>query len=289
MNAGNDSGDSVTTAPIPLESFRSVYVEMFYLAPDASMDAQTVDATIPLATGSACFFKMEGFSFVVTARHNLSGRHWETNEILSSRGVEPTHLRVRFRERPEGTQFAQPTLRVDEYLFPLVDDDGEPNWLEHPEHGRRMDVAALAFEPPDDNQVEFWLPQTSGSGIESGVWVAQEVFIVGYPFGQRGALDLPLWIRGTIASEPALHYLHKDQPLPALLVDARTRTGQSGSPVVILNRRFADDTIEHVESPRSKLIGIYTGRISDAADLGFVWRVEEVLKVLGSGIRGTFR
>jgi hypothetical protein len=265
MIEGENIGGLVTSAPIPLESFRSVHVEMYYLADGVSLDAESVEAIPPLARGSAFFFKIEGIAFVVSARHNFAGRHWETNKVLSTRGVEPTHVRVRFRERPDGSLYTQPELRLDEYLLPLVDDNGEPNWLEHPEYRRRMDVAVLAFEPPEENEVEFWLPETSGSGIESGVWVAQDVFIVGYPFGQRGALDLPLWIRGTVASEPALHYLHKDEPLPVLLVDARTRTGQSGAPVVILNRRFADDTVEHLGTPRSRLVGVYTGRISDDA------------------------
>ena len=177
---------------------------------------------------------------------------------------------------------------MDEYLVPLVDADRKPCWLEHPDRKRSMDVAALPFNPPEENQVEYWRPETSGSGIDSGVWVAQDVFVIGYPFGQRGALDLPLWIRGTIASEPALYYLYKGEPMPVILVDARTRIGQSGSPVVMLHRQFVDDRNPNNATPRSRLIGVYSGRINDEADLGFVWRIEEVRRILGGDTRGTY-
>jgi hypothetical protein len=274
---------------MPLESFRSVYIEMYYF-PDGviPMDDDEAMEAHKLSNGTGFFFDTGKFTFLVTARHNLSARHWETNELISSRGVEPTHLRMRFRERPKDSQFRQQQIQMDEYLFPLIDDDGIPNWIEHPDYRRRMDVAALAFEAPETNQIECWTPETSGSDVNSGVWVAQDVFAVGYPFGQVGALDLPLWIRGTVASEPALHYLYKGDPLPVILIDARTRTGQSGSPTVILNRRFVEDTHQHTATPRSKLVGIYTGRLSDEADLGFVWRIEDVQKMFDEGVRGSF-
>ena len=239
-----------------------------------------------MANGSGFYFKMEGTSFILTARHNLTGRHWETNEYLSPRSAEPTHIRVRFREPPEGDLYQQEVLQQNAYLLEIVDLEGVPIWLEHPVYGHRMDVAAIPFKPTQDH-FEYWLPETSGSGVDSGVWVARDTFIVGYPFGLQSPLELPLWVRGTIASEPALYYLHRDEPLPLLLVDARTRKGQSGSPVLVLNRQFAADTAPARGTPRSKLIGVYSGRTNDESDLGFVWRIEEVMKILGGNTRGS--
>jgi hypothetical protein len=285
----HDAGRPVTSAPIPVESFRSVVIEMYYSPAGGKMDRAAADAASPMATGSAFFFMIEATPFIVTARHNLSGRHWETNTDISSRGVEPTHIRVRFREPTTGSLYNKATLRMNDYLLPLIDGNGDPYWLEHPEYGRRMDVAALPFSDPENDQTEYWRPETAGSGVDSGVWAAQDVFIVGYPFGHRGALDLPLWIRGTIASEPALLHLHNDDPLPMLLVDARTRTGQSGSPVLVLNRHFSDGRVPRLGTPRSKLIGVYSGRINDGADLGFVWRIEQVIEILGGDTRGTYQ
>ena len=284
-----ESGPEVTSAPIPKESFRSVYLEMWYSPAGAETTEDTAKDATSMANGTGFFFKVESVSYIVTARHNLSGKHWETNEFLSDRSVEPTHLKVGFRQPPEGNLYKTETLRIDEYLLPLIDRDGAPLWLEHPEYRGRMDVAAVPFDLPWKDDIEYWVPESSGSGVDSGVWVAKDTFIVGYPFGLRVGLDLPLWVRGTIASEPALLYPHNDEPLPLILVDARTRKGQSGSPVLVLNRQFADDTPPARSTPRSKLIGVYSGRTNDESDLGFVWRIEEVMKILGGNTRGRFQ
>jgi hypothetical protein len=45
-----------------------------------------------LADGSAFVYQMDGQLFLVTARHNLTGKHWQTNEYIGSRPVSPTHL-----------------------------------------------------------------------------------------------------------------------------------------------------------------------------------------------------
>jgi hypothetical protein len=89
-------------------------------------------------------------------------------------------------------------------------------------------------------------------------------------------MPLALWKTGHIASEPESDFMGK----PVVIVDATTRPGMSGSPVIV--REFAIDGI-HVASNR--FVGIYTGRIglNDGRDsaLGEVFKpkvIHEIMK-----------
>jgi Trypsin-like peptidase domain len=120
----------------------------------------------------------------------------------------------------------------------LFDDEMKPRWFEHPYYRDNMDVAVLpipdALANDHNLMVEPYEPPAAGpDDAATTLMVAQDVFIVGYPYGLESGFLLPLWTRGTIASEPAMFYRHRDRDLPLLLVDARTREGQSGSPVII--------------------------------------------------------
>lgn len=77
------------------------------------------------------------------------------------------------------------------------------------------------------------------------------------------------------------------------LIDARTRSGQSGLPVFLMRRHFADDRGNHA-LPRSRFVGVYSGRANDEAanpsnplpaDLGFVWHAGEVDRICLGNVR----
>jgi hypothetical protein len=65
---------------------------------------------------------------------------------------------------------------------------------------------------------------------------------------------------------------------PVLLIDARTREGMSGSPVVIRTRELRTKSPPGLHLMASwsaeKFLGIYAGRIAADLDIGYVWRVE---------------
>ena len=58
--------------------------------------------------------------------------------------------------------------------------------------------------------------------------VADEVFILGFPYKIGNASQIPIWKRGSVASEPELDC----DNLPKLFVDTASRPGMSGSPVI---------------------------------------------------------
>jgi hypothetical protein len=51
MTEGDDGREIVESAPIPIESFRSVYIEMYYFPPDAELTRERVEATPRSSTG----------------------------------------------------------------------------------------------------------------------------------------------------------------------------------------------------------------------------------------------
>lgn len=229
-----------------------------------------------LASGTGFFASLGAKSYLVTNRHNLSGRHAETNEIMSSRGVTPTHVRVRY--------LVDWSLRFEKSTYPLLSTDTEePLWLEHAYYGRKVDVVALEV-PSLPGLVQPVVTQ-EGEIDRFFVAVNEDVAVVGYPFGSLDAAGTAIWARGTIASEPEIQF----GELPRFVIDSRTRTGMSGSPVVM----FAASGTFHPSGggtavaggPVQQFLGVYSGRISPESDLGYVWHASVLREILTMGNR----
>lgn len=58
--------------------------------------------------------------------------------------------------------------------------------------------------------------------------LAQDVFVIGFPFGAITGAPAPVWKRGTIALDPT----YDIEGLPKIFIDTATREGMSGSVVV---------------------------------------------------------
>ncbi len=104
-----------------------------------------------------------------------------------------------------------------------------------------------------------------------------EVFVIGYPFGEFGPGQTALWTRGTVASE----YGTPDAPF--LLIDARSRQGQSGAPVVKFDLHGNLSPFGGIVSgvgPAYVLGGLYSGRINPQSDIGTVWKSETLIEIL---------
>lgn len=111
--------------------------------------------------------------------------------------------------------------------------------------------------------------------------VSDDVSIVGYPLGITGGEGLPVWSRGTIATE--LDFDHDG--LPMFLIDSRTRPGQSGAPVMWYSSHGMIPVeggwqLNDGTAPPLTLLGIYSGRINDQSDLGMVFTLAAVGEVL---------
>ncbi|WCS20135.1 serine protease [Mycobacterium marinum] len=301
MNAPN--------APVQLhiESFRSVRIEMVYCQEGPDTDCNTVQDCIEMAHGSAFIYRLEGKNYLVTARHNVTGRHWQTNELLSDKfTVNPTHLRVAFFTAPpeewsfsvteDNPRTVQFRVLLRRRLVPLIGEDWNPVWKQNAQFGADMDVAVVPFDAPNDVIIRSWERTGPLTGPEDVPWPylspGQDVLIIGYPYALSVGPLLPLWIRGMVASDPPFGYQVGEKGYPCWLVDARTRGGNSGAPVIryrppgtYVMRNNNMPAITTV--PNSDVVGVYAGRTSKESDLGFVWPIEDVDDICRSGLRGT--
>jgi hypothetical protein len=164
---------------------------------------------------------------------------------------------------------------------PLYGRRGDPLWREHPTHGRNVDVVALELTQLEGVEIYAHDPWAAGPGVAMGV--TSGLSIVGFPFGITGGGGLGVWVQGTIATEPTLDF----EDLPRFLVDSRTRPGQSGAPVLAYyaggSVPMQDGSTAIFTGPVEQFVGVYSGRISDQSDLGFVWKAAVVSEIVEQG------
>lgn len=167
-----------------------------------------------------------------------------------------------------------------------LDDNGAPLWLEHPIHTRGVDVVALPIE--DTAGTDLYAHDFDNFGIPVVWGVSSPLSIIGFPFGRSGGRLFAVWLQGWVASEPDIDY----DDMPLFLIDARTRQGQSGSPVIFYDDgsgfvSFVDGSVQGGTGKEViRLLGVYSGRISKESDIGRVWKARAVAEVLDGDRRG---
>jgi hypothetical protein len=241
------------------------------------MSVSTIDqysvATVPitmafqnteLASGTAFIWINSGQHFLVSNWHNLSGKDPRTGKHLSKTAAEPDRL----------VGFWNSAARLgDKYQHEVAirDHAGRPKWWVHPTYGSRVDVIALPI-PPIPN-VDMYPINAMPQAKDMRLAIGNDVFVLGYPFGV-GPAGLPIWKRGSIASEPEVI----DQADPHILIDTASRPGMSGSPVILRQRGgYQSDNGDHVlgVGDSTRLVGVYSGRLSTTdpkdAQLGLTW------------------
>ena len=106
---------------------------------------------------------------------------------------------------------------------------------------------------------------------------SEAVSIIGFPFGLASSGKFPIWKTGHIASDIDLNY--KDKPV--FLIDATTKPGMSGSPVIARRNGFSQTSKgQRVGGTTERFLGVYSGRIQDNSDVGMVWKPETIDEIL---------
>ena len=261
--------------------------------------------TIDQATGFFYRSKKSGRLHLVTNWHVVTGRSPD-KPTESATGAIPEVLRCLVHEwqPPDGqgrqyvglSALAQVEIRLNEQ------DGNDPCWKEHPEHGRAVDVVAVDVEDTFSKDNHTFNAVNGGTRFDERFHgsVTDDVFVIGYPLGLSGSKSergaMPIYKRGSIASEPMVDF---DQR-PCLLIDCRTFSGMSGSPVVVSHSgiwmpegKMTDDAvIGTVEN----LLGVYSGRMTNpmyaasggpSSDIGVVWKMRTVQQVVEDGVRGS--
>lgn len=161
----------------------------------------------------------------------------------------------------------------------LLNSDGSPRWLSHPDDPE-IDVAVLELKNIEPDMHVYPLDLTLAD-IDILTMPAMAVSIIGFPYGLRPNALFPIWKTGHIATDPDLPYGGK----PAFLIDATTRSGMSGSPVVVrIVGSYLDSRRNFFVGPgvHTKFLGLYSSRIHQNAEIGCVWRPSVISEILRS-------
>jgi Trypsin-like peptidase domain len=207
-----------------------------------------------------------GAPFLLTNRHVVTGRHQDTDELISDRGAVPGLLNVWFNSTSGRGHWTQVQI-------PLYS-DGIPIWIEHSAYGKSLDVVAIPLpEGRDDLRIE---PYEALPFQHDKMEPAQMLSVVGFPFGERTGQSFAVWATGFVATEPDIDHGGK----PIFLIDCRSRPGQSGSPVILHHGYHAKAANSIGFQASSELLGIYSGRINEQSDLGRVWKSSMIVELL---------
>ena len=165
------------------------------------------------------FFQISGFKYLVSNWHVFSGRNTYTGKSEHSSLAVPDEIEIWFHSQKLGEYF-------NGFRIPLYKANGKARWIQHQE-GQRFDIGAIRLRNLNP-KYNVYPVNHENSCNDVAIVVASEVFILGFPLGLTKQGPLPVWKRGTIASEPEIM---PDDKTPTILVDTATREGMSGAPV----------------------------------------------------------
>jgi hypothetical protein len=222
----------------------------------------------PLGRATGFIVQKRDSYYLVTNWHVVNGRNPETNQIEHPTGQTPDALYIWHNGKQLGTW-----IRKKEDLY---DNEGKKRWFEH-KNGRAIDVIALPLTNVG-NDITIYPLDLSLADVDVVPGVAQSVSVVGFPLGFTSNGDFPMWKTGHIASEPTLDYQGK----PLFLIDATTRGGMSGSPVVFRPTGAYKTKKGNmaISSNITLFLGIYSGRIHKDSEVGMVWRPRLINEII---------
>lgn len=235
------------------------------------------DKTLSSATGF--IYEKGEVNYLITNWHNVSGRNPITEKCISKHLAVPDTIATAFRTK-ENTA----VVRWEHLALYRDDEMQEPVWYEHPVHGHKVDVVAIPLPAHLTDTLKLFPINAIRWHANFRTEVADDAFIVGYPFSDMPDLQLPIWKRASIASEPDVDI----GKLPKLLVDTATRPGLSGSPVVMQRTGIHGKTGERLTGTEiigriRNFIGVYSGRIGKderKAQLGIVWKTSVIDEII---------
>lgn len=267
---------------------------------------------IKLAVGTGVFYKKNNKSYIITAWHNVSGRHSETLESLSTNLSVPNKIIATFSQQISQGEF---NGSVKMSISLPLEKDGKPTYLIHPQGWPKVDVVAIPIDLTKEYlsegslidgkkiNISTILKNQTSLGLSTDIvhiqdlelrykdiedysdylYASEDIFIVGYPKGITDYTGQPIWKRATVASNPHLGWDGQEQ----FLVDCASKQGMSGAPAFFYNLKGAimlGNTQLMTSSPITVFHGIYVGRIGGTsefeAQIGRVWKkkvIEEII------------
>ena len=274
---------------------------------------------IKLAIGSGVLYLKDNQTYIVTAWHNISGRHTETLKLLSTESAIPNNIIVSLdlAMTQENISFGYSRMSI---TVPLIKNEQTTYYI-HKQGYPKVDVVAIPIDLNKPYTTEFSVAsgeEKEGSMVlkqkaelnnsletnivhvqdcefkikeiddySSSLYVSDDIFIIGYPKGITDYTMQPIWKKATIATAPHLGWEQQEQ----FLVDCASKEGMSGAPAIYYNRdgKINTGNIYYKGSnPISILHGIYVGRIGSTTELeaqiGKVWKRKIIDEIIDSKI-----
>lgn len=209
--------------------------------------------------------------YLITNWHVVTGRDPDTLECVDKiNAALPNKISVSFHSL--GDKGGWVTRDIN-----LKDAEGNPVWLEHPQKSI-VDVVAVPIS--DTEGIALHSLDLRLAYADMRLFPALPISVIGYPLGLTAGESWPIWKTGHIASDPDIDF---SPGRPAFLIDATTRSGMSGSPVIIRTHSWTKQNgAEVIGGVRTtKFMGIYSGRIHKDSEVGRVWRPFVLREILG--------
>lgn len=146
-----------------------------------------------LSTGTAFVVNGSNGPLLLTNRHNVTGRHQETGQPLSSTGGIPNEIAIIHNRK---NQLGQWVVRVEK----ILDENDQPLWHEHPMFGSQADFVAIRLTDLDD--VHLYPYDLNNTGPNVLIGPADTLSVVGFPFGIQAGGSLAVWATGFIEVDP---------------------------------------------------------------------------------------
>ncbi len=256
---------------------------------------------------------------LVTNWHVVSGRNPITTQCLSPTGAIPNRIKfhVTVSTRTGGVEGGKVETRYFKPLDLCLFDNELPIWFDSRTDQSHEDVAVIPLNAHVEElsdpfsqlcailggKITFKKgvgPSTGPFKVEELAYfyptIGSEVFVLGYPRGITSAGILPIWKRGSVASEPQLSVGFAGVEHGSVFyIDALTKSGMSGSPVIYVGEAgefmYTDDGTQiQLKQTEPFLLGVYAGRDGITQDehemsLGRVWKTELIERLLIEAIR----
>lgn len=158
---------------------------------------------------------------------------------------------------------------------------------------QKADVVAI---PLEYNKIFNPINQNEFIRHDIKMEIGTSVFVLGYPKGINVS-GIPIWKNATIATES---YIDVDS-IPKIYIDAATRKGMSGAPVIVKpDIGFWTESNSLVNNGKlaARVVGIYSGRIPKAgtialseedvflSQLGVVYKEKLIDEIINSKFNG---
>lgn len=226
------------------------------------------DTVLSSATGFILKYKTS--KFIITNWHVVTGKDAETKECLDKNNLAiPNNIRVYFHEKNNLGKWIAKKIE-------LIDSNDNELWLSHPLKNK-VDVVAIPLQEYDD--INLYSLDFTLKDVDMIPIIGMPISVIGFPLGLTAGERWPIWKTGHIASD---HDIDFEPNRPAFLIDATTRNGMSGSPVVLRADSYQSSNGYHLAAGvQTRFLGIYAGRIHAHAEIGRVWRpflIEEVIE-----------